>query len=178
MPVLNAVFWGLVLILIGTGVILNLVFHAQFPVWRFILGLVVVFWGLSVLVSSFFPRHWSRPGPGTVFSESRVDGRKTGNKFDTVFGRSEIDLTGVTLQDLPVSKKIDTVFGEAVISIDPSLPVEVSVNSVFGQVVLPDGNTVSGGNYSYRSPSAEGADKLLKIAIDCVFGKVVVKSAK
>ena len=178
MHVFNAIFWGLVLILVGTGVILNLVFHAQFPVWRFVVGLVIVFWGLSILVSSFFPRHWHRRGPEVVFSEARVDGSKTGNKFDTVFGRSLIDLTSVQAGDLPLDKKIDAVFGEVVVSVDPGLPVEVRVDSVFGQVVLPDGNSISSGNYLYRSPSAKDTDKLLSIKVDCVFGKVTVKNGK
>ena len=86
------IFWGIILILIGLGIVIRVVFNIDFPVFKFLVAIFFIFLGLRMMFGSFgivnfhvdskndvffgekigepldaSPDVSSHPGPGIVF---------------------------------------------------------------------------------------------------------------
>ena len=169
--VFSGVFWGIIVVLIGLSIILNVVVGVRIPLIRIIFGLLLIYWGVSVLIgSSFHSRHSST----TMFSESEIKVTQAGRQ-DVVFGKGTIDLTGITLQPGVNRYEISTVFGASVIRIDPAMPVKVVASSAFAGVRMPDGGNIAFGETTYRSAGLREDSTYLLVKAGVVFGSVEVR---
>jgi len=166
--VFSGAFWGVVLILAGLSVLIKVFFHVDIPVFRIIFGFLVILFGISILTGQSFCYHDRN---SVVFGEHHFHGN-TGNEYNVVFGRGITDLT--TLPPGGKTVKVNTVFAENTVYIDPKQPVHIESNAVFAGVILPDGNSAAFGTYNYKSPGLEKAKSYVKIEINAVFGSVQV----
>ena len=165
-------FWGAVLVLWGASVILNAVFHLNIPVFRIILGLVIIYVGLRMLLG------WScRPGrnPGAMTS---VTSKGTGadRDYSVAFGSTVVDLTKVELQGSETTITVNVSFGEARVKVDPKACVRVEAHSAFGAAVMPDGNTATFGNTTWESRPPKANEKRLVVKAHVAFGKLRVRT--
>lgn len=55
------------------------------------------------------------------------------------------------------------------IKINPQLPTKIVVNSAFSEAKMPDGNIVSFGKYTYKSPNFKEEENHLFIQANVVF---------
>jgi predicted membrane protein len=167
--IFTGVFWGVVLILIGLGVIINVVFGIKIPIFRTIFALFLIYLGIQMLTGISF---WSKSKKSAVFEEKAIEVITAADKYDVVFGKGEIDLSGIELKDQNVRVDINTIFGGSVIKIDPAIPTKIVASSAFGGAHLPDGNVVAFGQYTYKTENFKSAEKHLLIHAAVVFGGI------
>lgn len=171
------IFWGLLLILIGIGIVIRVVFNVHFPIVKFIIAFFFIFIGIRMLIGNF--NTWDNRGDDhtTVFSESKIEGvEEKFKEYNVIFGSSEIDLRNVDLSNGSKEIEINTVFGETEIKIDQSTPIRIKAEAVFASAKLPNGNAASFGTATYESENFEKDTNHIYIKSDVVFGNFVVRT--
>ncbi len=168
--VFSGLFWGAIVVLIGLTIILNGVLGIRIPIIRIVFGLLLIYWGISLLLGLSF----RRTSGTTAFSDSRLESTEASGKQDVVFGRSTIDLTGVQLKPGVNRYEVNTVFGASVIRLNPATPAKVVVSSAFAGVRLPDGNTLAFGDNTWLSPAFKPDSAYLYLKVGVVFGGVEI----
>lgn len=169
----SGIFWGILVVLVGLSILANAAFGWKIPVFSVVFGLFFVFLGISLL---FGPRSWHGKGKSVMFDERDVEVVRSPDKHDVIFGKANIDLTRVALGDSVFAVEISTVFGSSEVRIDPAMPVKVVASSVFGSVSLPDGNSITFGDHTWKSDSLGAGKGYLLVKVDCVFGSVEFKN--
>ncbi len=168
--IIDAVFWGVVLIALGVWLIVRRYMPAQVPIVRILVALVFVYVGVRILAhGAWGPR--VQTGDTTVFSESTVMGSAGRHDYNVVFGTSSIDLTTVPPEG--DEQEVNVVFGTATVRIDPQQPVLVRMSAAFGTAEAP-GVTVSFGDREWRSPAYKVGAPALRIRANAVFGRLLI----
>ena len=181
----SGLFWGIILILCGISVIVRIVFNIHIPIFRIVFALILIYFGIRVLVGGNWicaPRNWCcssgnwncSSGNSTVFGSSTMSVKPGKSEYKVVFGSAVIDATSeVSGETERIS--IKTVFGQSILNITPSVPTIIHVSAAFGEARLPDGNSVSFGESTYKNAAAkEGKAPMREIDVRVVFGSFVV----
>ncbi len=164
----GGLFWGIVIMLLGLSVIIRVVFHIDIPFFRIIMGLIIIYIGLSIMLHSFGMKGvWHKEN--AVFNEATIN-QPEGKEYNTLFGKLNLDLSTVDISKGSVKKEINTVFGASFIKISSKMSIKIVANAAFGGVKLPDGGTAAFGTYVYKSPSYEEKKNSLIIDLNTVFG--------
>ena len=172
----SGLFWGIVIMLLGLSVIVRVVFHIHIPIFQIIIGLIIIYIGLSIMLHSFGMKGvWHKEK--AVFNEATVKDT-AGKEYNSIFGKLNIDLSTVDISKGSVKKEINTVFGASFIKISSKMAVKIIANAVFGGVRLPDGGTAAFGTYVYKSPSYDEKKNSLVIELNTVFGGTEIEIAK
>jgi predicted membrane protein len=174
--IFSGLFWGIILILLGISVIINIVFHIHIPFFRIVIALILIYMGIRVLIGDHWrSARWSSSKTGSVamFSDT-VCNRISGEEYSVVFGRSTFDAETIFSGDSSKSScKINTVFGSSVLIVPTSMPCVVRITAAFGSVRLPDGSIVSFGQTIYNNDASrtnpEGS-AIKTIELNVVFG--------
>ncbi len=168
--VFSGLFWGAIVVLIGLTIILNGVLGIRIPIVRIVFGLLLIYWGISLLLGLSV----RRTSGATIMSDSRVMSTEATGKQDVVFGKSTIDLTGVQLKPGANHYEVNTIFGASTIRLNPAIPAKVKVTSVFGGVRLPDGANIAFGENTWLSPAFKADSAYLYVKAAVVFGATEV----
>ena len=163
--IFSGMFWGIVLVLFGVSVIVNVVFHVHIPLMRIIFGLFLVYLGVQVLTG----HRWHSFRNTCCRSES-VFQSSSGNDYSVVFGKNTVDLTNIPADTKNRNFKVATVFGASVVTVPSNVPVIIKATSAFGGMNFPNGTTISFGEYVYKNKLYEGQADAIKMEIDLVFG--------
>jgi|SRR5690554_2187634 len=168
----SGVFWGLILVLIGLSIIVRIVFNVDIPVFRVVIGLLLIYFGFQVI---FGGSARSRRRADFQRSERSYRGyniQKGNNQYNIVFSKGRVDLTDK--KDLVADQyvEINVVFGSAVVLIDPEIPTQIEVNTVFGTASLPGRKLAMIGQERYRVGTEKGKGNLLYIEVSSVFANV------
>ena len=167
----SGTFWGVVLVIWGLSVILNAVFHLNIPVFRIILGLVIIYVGLRMLLGwSFSPGRNSAAMTSVTFN-----GTEPGKDYSVAFGSAVVDLTKVELDKPDTTATVNVSFGNATIKVDPKACVRVEATSAFGAAVMPDGNSSAFGDTVWESHPRKANEKRLIVKAHVVFGRLEVE---
>ena len=164
-------FWGLLLILVGLGIVIRVVFNVNIPVVKFIVGFFLIFIGIKLLIGNF--HFWDKRGDEntTIFSESRVNGQEEKYKeYNVIFGSSTIDLRGIDLSESSKEININTVFGGCLLKVDESTPIKIKADAAFASAKLPNGETAAFGTGRYENETFNKDTNHLYIKCDVVFG--------
>ncbi len=165
--IFSGVFWGVIIVIIGLSIILNVIFGVHIPLFRIVFALFLIWLGITLLTGGSF---WSRDKNKAIFEEKRIDSIKKGSRYDVVFGKGVIDLSNIKLEDKVFKVDVNTVFASNTIEIDSKMPVKIIVNSVFAGARMPDGNTIAFGQYTYKSDSLKEDTSYLHVQATVVFG--------
>jgi hypothetical protein len=181
----SGLFWGIILILCGISVIVRIVFNIHIPIFRIVLALILIYFGIRVLVGGNWicsHKNWCcssgnwncSTGNGTVFGSSAMSVMSGKSEYKVVFGSAAIDATAeVSGESERIS--IKTVFGASKLTIASSVSTIIHVSTAFGETRLPDGNSVSFGESTYKNAAAkEGKMPMREIEVRVVFGSFVV----
>ena len=163
----SEIFWGGLLILIGVSAILKS-FNINIPILRIAFALFFIYLGLSIFFghSLFLEKDRNT----VIFSETNIRVEELNQReFNIIFGKGVVDLRGISIEDDELIE-INTIFGSADVIIPDDIPVVIRASSVFGSASLPDGNNVTFGDLSYRSPKQEGTKNRLTVKANVVFG--------
>lgn len=170
-------FWGILLILIGLGIVIRVVFNINFPLIKFIIAFFLIFVGIKLLVGNFNFWHGHSDENTTIFSESRISGLDSDYKdYNIIFGSSIIDLRDVDLSQGSKEIEINTIFGGTVVKINEETPVVIKTDVVFANAKLPNGNTSTFGTGRFKSNSFAQDTSHIYIKADVIFGDFKVKT--
>jgi hypothetical protein len=174
----SGVFWGAILILIGINMILKHVFNIDLPIVRIVFAGIIILFGLQLLLGK--PDLLSYSDSKTViFHEKSIDQfpeNSADQEFSTVFGRSVISLSSARIPEAMKSLKINTVFGNTELRLDPGMSYSIKTNSAFAGVMLPNGTVSALGSAEYSTPVQKSSKiRHLDIEINAVFAGVFVK---
>jgi predicted membrane protein len=170
-----ALFWGLLLIILGLSLVFRIVFNIDFPLLKIVIAFVFIFIGLRLLFGSFGIVHIRGGEHDTVFSEKRFGDFESGKEYNVVFGKGVYDFRDMDLQGSVKKVRLNTVFGGAEVRLPKDLPVRIKVDAAFAGANLPNGNTAVFGNTYYESPNFDPSGAFLDLKIDVVFGGVDVR---
>jgi hypothetical protein len=176
MKMSSSIFWGIILILIGLSLILRVVFHIDFPFFKFLFAFFLIYLGIRVFIGKDF-RLFSDAGDehSVVFSQRTITHVENGKEYNVIFGNGIFDLRN--FQDSTDEKteiKLNTVFGSSEVLVSDSMAVEIKAHTVFAGSKMPDGNTTAFGESEY-STTGNGQLPNLRIESNTVFGGFLVK---
>ncbi len=170
-------FWGILLILIGLGIVIRVVFNIDFPLIKFIIAFFFIFIGIKILIGNYNFGHGEVDEDTTIFSESKVHGLEEDFKeYNVIFGSSIIDLRDVDLTKSSKEIKINIIFGSSVLKLDENTPVRIKADAAFASAKLPNGNTAAFGTGRYENEYFKKDTNHIYIKGDVVFGSLEIKS--
>jgi hypothetical protein len=175
MKMAPAVFWGILLVLIGLSIIFRIIFDIN--LFRVLVAVIVILIGIKILVGGKGIFNIRTDRNDVIFNE-RTFAETPENKaeYNVVFARSVFDYRKTSIRrDRPVKVKINTLFGSTVIKVDENTPVKIKVDAVFAGARLPDGNTIVFGSGYWQGDSPEPDANYMIIDADVVFGSLEVK---
>lgn len=152
------------LFVIGTGIYVlirycfnvNMPFILYTPIFRMVIGMIIIFLGVYIL----FGMHYVR--------DSIPKSKKT--KYDVYFKTDSIDLSNLEI-DRNRTIDINTIFSDTVVLISDKVQVHIKASSAFGTVSLPTGDSVSFGETNFIMGSS---DKILYLNVSSAFAQIRV----
>ncbi|MBI9054165.1 MAG: hypothetical protein JEY96_10145 [Bacteroidales bacterium] len=170
-------FWGILLILIGLGVVIRVVFNVHFPIVKFVIAFFFIFIGIKLLIGNFNFFNGHSDGETTIFSESKIYASdKDYKEYNVIFGGSVIDMRDVDLSKGSKEIKINTIFAGSLLKINKETPYKVKADAAFANADLPNGNTAAFGTAKYKSETYAKDTNYLYIKVDVVFGDFKVRT--
>jgi len=173
-------FIGVILILIGCSVIIKIIFKIEFPVFRILFALFLIYLGVKMLIGKDWFHHSININNDAVFKEQHFGSSINENQeFNVVFGKGVVDLSDVDFKDdKTLTVQVHTVFGGSEILLNREIPVRITLNSAFAGSVLPNGNTAVFGTSTFSSDSLNTSKPYLDLRIDAVFGGAEIRYKK
>lgn len=171
----HALFWGLLLILIGLNIILRIVFNLNFPLLKIIIAFAFIYIGLKILLGGSGIFTSSKNKNDVFFKEQKYSVLSDNNDYNVVFGKGIFDFRNITVSEAKRNIKISTIFGASLIKLNNSIPVRIKVDAAFAGVKLPNGNSAVFGNTYFESPGLDIREPYLDIKVEAVFSAVEVK---
>ncbi|MHB9154103.1 MAG: hypothetical protein ACYC5N_00250 [Endomicrobiales bacterium] len=166
--------WGALFILAGLLIVLKIAFDVNVPVFKGIFALLLIYFGIWVLVCGI--------GTGDkrdtlAFNEGTIETGDFLNTFRIVLGRGTIDLTEAVPGEKSAGKEVKILLGEGTLLVDPETPMRMTVKALLSAAVMPGGDTVASGEYTYSTESyKEGAGSpAVNVHVVVTLGKLEVK---
>lgn len=168
-------FWGLFLVLVGLVLLARYVLNIDFPLIKILVGVFFILLGLKILFGKSVFTVINSRDEEVLFSERyfKLDEIEK-REYNVIFGKAELDLSKLEVEQSPARLKVSTVFGSTVIYLPGDLPVAIYNDAVFSNAKLPGGNSSIFGRTSYKTPGLEEGVPYLELKLDVVFGSVSV----
>jgi predicted membrane protein len=166
----SALFWGLLLIVLGLSLVFKIVFNVDFPLFRIFIAFLLIFLGIKFLVGSFGNININSNDNDVIFGEKNYRHFDEHKEYNVIFGKATYDFRDIELQNETKKINISTVFGGTEIKLRKDMPVRIKVESAFGGANLPNGNSAVFGSTYYESPGLDTSKPYLSIKADIVFG--------
>jgi len=171
----SALFWGLLLIVLGFSFIFRIIFNIDIPLFKIFIAFVFIFLGFKMLFGSFGIMNFERGRNDVIFNESTFRHFDDKTDYNTVFGKGIFDFRDLDLETEKKFIRINTVFGGATIKLPREMPVRIKVDAAFAGANLPNGNSTAFGSSYYESPNLDRNSPYLDLKIDVVFGGIDIK---
>jgi predicted membrane protein len=171
----GSLFWGIVLIIIGIGLIIKVVFHVEIPIMKILFAFFFIYLGIRILIGNW-GTHVFRSGPDdVVFGQGKfVHEHLVPKEQSIIFGNGSIDFRQININALPAEVEINTVFGGCEIHIKKESPVKIKVDAAFAGVSLPNENKTVFGSAFYQTESYEETKPHLFIKASAVFSELKI----
>lgn len=168
------VFWGIILIVFGIGIILKVIFGVS--VFRILIAVFFILIGLKILVGKSAININSNE-KDVIFNDRRYTVfPDQSTEFNTIFGKSTYDFRDAKMPvDLPLELEFSAIFGHTELLLPPGLGVKIKAEAVFGSIQLPNNNTVNFGDSYYTSKHDTITDNLINIKASAVFGNIEIR---
>lgn len=168
---------GIIVIVVGGLFLANSVLGWEVPIWGIIWPIVLIGAGISIVLPQ--RRHsngGSKQAGDIVFEDGRVAATSEQKEHTIMFGRGEIDLTHLKIEDVQ-SMEINVVFGTGRVLINENEPIKIRATSAFGNLKLPNETTAAFSDSEYETKAYRDTTQVLFLKINCVFSTVDVVSS-
>src|SRR5438128_1704429 len=125
----SAVFWGVIVILVGLSIILKAVFGIHIPFLRILFGLILIYWVIRIISDGAFG--FRRTGNSAVFGEAHINYNEKQQDYNIVFGSGVVDLFKMDSSLTNKRIEVNVVFGNGTVILNDSIPILVEVSSAF-----------------------------------------------
>ena len=170
--IMDGIFWGSVLILVGVWFIVRRSVPVHISVIRIIVAVLFVYAGVRILVRG--PVSTDRNT--AVFSESTMSySPDRGREYNLIFSSGDIDLTAAAPSNASIHAEVNVIFGSGTLRINPSVPVRVRMSSAFGTVESPNGRSIAFGESVYTTDSWREGAPAVEIRATAVFGRLAIQ---
>lgn len=181
----RSMFWAIAFIVLGSVMLLNYALGINLPAIRILFSVGIIYLGVSMLFGGFnIKLNRVSTANEAIFSESKftlnladdkeeADANDKDQKFQTVFGNGELDLSDVDFSKGSVNVRLDTVFGETRLIVKKGTNVRLTTDTVFGSTNLPKGNKSILGKFTYDLGANENAPTI-NVKANVVFGSLEV----
>lgn len=164
----HGLFWGIALIIIGTGLMSRFYYDFYFP-WLSILGaLVLIYVGLLLI---FRPKNSLINTSTILFGEGLLSFNETQEEYKIIFGSGTVDLTQVGVNTTKTIE-ITGVFAEVKILLSGNANFMIRSDAAFASFSNPDGTSVSFGSLYYKPPHFDPNKPYMNIKANVVFGNM------
>ncbi|WP_300758095.1 hypothetical protein [uncultured Brachyspira sp.] len=150
------VIGGGIYILIRYCFNINMPFILYTPIFRMIIGMIIIFLGAYILLGMHY------------VGDSVPKNKRT--KYDVYFKTKTIDLSDLEIDRNRVID-INTVFSDTVIFISDKVQLHIKASSAFGSVSLPTGDSVSFGETNFVMGTY---DNILYLNVNAAFAQIRV----
>lgn len=161
-------FWGFLLISIGAILLLKYLFNVNIPMFRTIVGLVLIYCGLMVIIGGYSVRSKS----DIIFDNGRIKSNTIQKEYNMVFSGGVVDLTDMPTLEKRTKIEVNSIFAGGTLIVDKDVPVVIKASAVFGQVRTPEGTSVNFGDNVYTRGNVNGDVPYLEIEANAVFGQL------
>ena len=153
-------FYGVLLILLGILLLVRYLFKIKIPVFLISVAIIIVFVGVSFFINGTD----TGAENNIVFSRDKtISTVKPGSKYSLVFGSGTIDLTKASPQNAGDKIKINNVFSNGVIKVNPQTPLIVRTHSLFAVTETPNNDLIIFGNTNYQTNNFKKTQIILKL---------------
>lgn len=170
----HALFWGLLLIILGLSIIIRIVFNVNFPLFKIIIAFLFIFIGIKILFGGNGIFKFGKKND-ILFQERKYSSFQDASDYNVFFGKGVFDFRDINLSETEKRIKIVTVFGASEIKLDKNTPVRIKADVAFAGLTFPNGNSAILGNSSYESPGLDLQEAFLDIKLEAVFSAVEIK---
>jgi len=171
----SAVFWGVIVILVGLSIILKAVFGIHIPFVRIIFGFIFIYWGVRMITGGAFG--FSR-GNSAIFNQAHMNYDESQRDYDIIFGNGTVDLFKMEANQTNKRIEVNVVFGNGTVILNDSIPTLVEMNSVFGAATSPDKTVNAIGKTTFTTSAYKANEPYVFIKASVVFGKLDVQTRK
>lgn len=168
------IFFGILLILAGIGLILKIIFNIDLPVFKILFALLFIYIGIKMLTGDFRSIMLKDEGHVVLFGETHYKGVPKNHEFTVIFGSAKLDLSGEDFSDPQEPIQINTIFGKTDLIISDKQPLTIKADAAFAANELPDKNHSAFGTVHYTTPGFEKNNNIQKIEVNSVFAKLEV----
>ena len=170
--IVDGIFWGSVLILVGVWFIVRRLLPVHIPVIRILVAVLFVYAGVRILARGPV----STDQNVAIFSESRMTyAPNHSREYNLIFSSGVVDLTSAAPSGAGIRAEVNVIFGSGTLLINPAVPVRVSMSSAFGTVESPNGRSVAFGDTVYTTDSWREGAPAVEIHATAVFGRLTIQ---
>ncbi len=168
MRIFGGMFMGIMLLVVGIILLLNSIFNFNINIFKLILGIIIVLFGVFVLINGF----GFEDCRNIIFREGVIRVSKVQDEYNIIFASGTVDLSKVKLDDSVEKVKINAIFAEGKVILNPEVPSVIKASSAFGELEFPDKSSVIFSSKEYKIGEVSVNQGYLKIEANAVFGKL------
>ena len=166
MRLCGGIFMGIIFLTVGIILLLNSFFNFNINMFKLIIGIVIVLFGVFVLFNGF----GFQDSRNIVFKEGIIRVSEVQDEYNIIFASGTVDLSKVQVEDEVKKIEINTIFAEGKVILNPDVPTLIKASSAFGELKLPDRSSVVFGSQKYRIGDISTDQGYLEIEASAVFG--------
>lgn len=171
MRISGKLLWGLILITLGIALAVEHYVDIDIPVFRIIIGSIIIYWGINLVFGGFSRRNKSN----YVFvpnANAKVNERD--DEYSIVFGNGIIDLRDKPILESKHKIICNSVFADAEVIVPNDVAVDIKANTFFGEITTPARKSTFIGEHSnYINPGA--SDHHVYIIATAIFGNLRIR---
>ena len=168
MRIFGGYFMGIVFLVIGIVLLLNSIFNFNVHTFKLIVGIVIVLFGVFILFNGFS----FQDSRNIVFREGIIRVSEVQDEYNIVFASGTVDLSKVKIEDKVKKIKVNTIFADGRVILNPDVPTLIKASSAFGELELPDRSSVIFSSQKYKIGDISTNQGYLEIEANAVFGKL------
>ena len=157
----SRLFWGLVVMVIGVSIVVQVLFKIQFPIWRLVVGAVLIFWGIQFVT---YKGQRTQGGAEGVFSEGVYEAKNLNRRsFSYIFSSQTVDLRHVAF-GAGTEISVEAIFASVEVLLPENVHVELDSEAIFAKV---DSRAVRTG------PSVDSIN--VRIKAEAIFANIEIR---
>ena len=168
MRLCGGIFMGIIFLTVGIILLLNSFFNFNINMFKLIIGIVIILFGIFVLFNGF----GFQDSRNIVFKEGIIRVSEVQDEYNIIFASGTVDLSKVRVEDEVKKIEINTIFAEGKVILNPDVPTLIKASSAFGELKLPDRSSVVFGSQKYRIGDVSANQGYLEIEANAVFGSL------
>jgi predicted membrane protein len=164
----SGMFMGITFLVVGIILLFNSIFNFNINIFKLIVGVLIVLFGIFILFNGF----GFQDSRNIIFREGVIRVSEVQDEYNIIFSSGTVDLSKLKIGNEVKKIKINTIFAEGKVIINPEIPMMIKASSAFGELELPDKSSVIFNSKEYKTVNFDDNQSYFKIEANAVFGKL------